>query len=126
MGEKYTYKQKNADGSIYVYECEHEYIPELKQTRKKNRKLIGKLDENGNLVPTREKRPPRVLTLTEQVHTHPDYRALERKVESLTNRIHQLSDELSASKRDAAGYKRMIRQALNALNGLPISPEDED
>ncbi len=38
-------------GITYVYESESYWCPELKQPRNR-RKLIGKLDEAGNIVPT--------------------------------------------------------------------------
>lgn len=45
-------KSKNKKtGITYVYESESYWDPEKKQPRN-NRKLIGKLDENGNIVPT--------------------------------------------------------------------------
>lgn len=42
-------------GITYVYEQESHWIPELKQSRA-SRRIIGKLDEEGNIVPTRSRR----------------------------------------------------------------------
>ena len=45
-------KSKNKKtGITYVYESESYWDPEKKQPRN-HRKLIGKLDEDGNVVPT--------------------------------------------------------------------------
>lgn len=43
-------------GVTYVYESESYWDPEKKQPRN-HRKLIGKLDENGEIIPTGKKGP---------------------------------------------------------------------
>ncbi len=44
-------------GTVYVYESESYWDKEKKAPRNR-RKLIGKLDENGNIVPTGRKKNP--------------------------------------------------------------------
>lgn len=51
---QFTRKDKKS-GITYVYEQESRWIPELKQSRA-IRRIIGKLDEEGNIVPTRSRR----------------------------------------------------------------------
>ena len=50
MGEVHCRDPRS--GIIYVYSSESYLDPET-NTRKTRRKLIGKLDENGNVVPTK-------------------------------------------------------------------------
>ena len=72
-------KSKNKKtGITYVYEYESYWDPEKKQPRN-HRKLIGKLDEDGNIVPTGS-------------------RGRKRKEESAQDTAEQkLTDELEAS-----------------------------
>lgn len=51
---QFTRKDKKS-GITYVYEQESRWIPELKQSRA-IRRIIGKLDDEGNIVPTRSRR----------------------------------------------------------------------
>lgn len=51
------YKNKKT-GTVYVYESESYWDKDKKQPRNR-RKLIGRLDENGNIVPTGSRGRPR-------------------------------------------------------------------
>lgn len=50
-------------GITYVYESESYWDPEKKQPRNR-RKLIGKLDENGEIVPTGKRGPKRAESVS--------------------------------------------------------------
>jgi transposase len=52
----HVYQTNNKSGVVYVYENHSYWVPEIGQSRS-TRKCIGKLDEKGNIVPTRGRRP---------------------------------------------------------------------
>ena len=89
-------KSKNKKtGITYVYESESYWDPEKKQPRN-NRKLIGKLDEAGNIVPT-------------------GGRGRKRKTEDpVDTRKQKLQDDLEAS---LAYYQNRSRE-LDTQNAL--------
>lgn len=55
-----SYRKNKKSGVTYVYDCTSVWVPELKQARN-HRKYLGRLDENGNLIPSSGKRgrPPK-------------------------------------------------------------------
>jgi hypothetical protein len=93
-------------GITYVYESESYWDPEKKQPRNR-RKLVGKLDENGNIIPTgsrgrkrKEENEPdvRELKLTDELESSLSYyqeksRELETKNALLQAQIKKLEKE---------------------------------
>ena len=91
-------------GIIYVYESESYWDPVKKQPRN-HRKLIGKLDEDGNIVPTgksgRKKQPAAEVSgngeFSESIAYYRDKcRELETENHLLTDKIRKLEKEKAA------------------------------
>ena len=73
-------KSKNKKtGITYVYESESYWDPEKKQPRN-HRKLIGKLDEDGNVIPTGSRGRKR----KEEIETDPDEEKRDELAASLS------------------------------------------
>ena len=93
-------------GITYVYESESYWDPEKKQPRN-HRKLVGKLDENGNIIPTgsrgrkrKEENEPdiREQKLTDELESSLSYyqdksRELETKNALLQAQVKKLEKE---------------------------------
>lgn len=114
MGARYQYQQTMKNGITYVFECEDEYVPEKKQTRKKNRKLIGKLDENGNIVPTRKKGMKKETEANSEAD-NAAIKRLERQIASANENIARLQDEISILKASNAALRKAMDKAVRAL-----------
>ena len=71
-------------GITYVYEQESRWIPEFKQSRA-TRRLIGKLDEEGNIVPTRSKRKKNTAMPDSQTSGY--NQTVDDRIEKLEKRI---------------------------------------
>ncbi|MBR2810797.1 MAG: hypothetical protein IKD69_05385 [Solobacterium sp.] len=116
MGRRYTFEEKTKSGDIYVYEAEDEYIPELKQTRKVYRKLLGRKTENGDIVPTRKK--------TVKTDDDADYRTLyarlEKRCEKKDEQIASLKAEIRELQAKCLAYQKAIRKAVADLSDLPM------
>lgn len=92
----------NKTGVTYVYEGENYYDKESKRTRTKKR-LIGKLDAEGNIVPTGKRGPvpkaePKVAGYS---HSDAEFDALKAKNEKL------LSDSAEKDKLQAETLKEL-------------------
>ena len=114
----YTVKSKNKKtGVTYVYESESYWDKEKKQPRNR-RKLIGKLDEAGNIIPTgrqgRHKKteepamnPREETELMESLAYYQDKcRALQTENSLLTEKINVLMKEKEAL---ISGLETLIR-----------------
>ena len=89
-------------GITYVYESESYWDKEKKQPRN-HRTLIGKLDENGEIVPTGKRGRPRKI---DPVLTDEDRRKIEKKQED----IEYYKQELTNAQAEAAGLRHQVRK----------------
>ena len=89
-------------GITYVYESESYWDKEKKQPRN-HRTLIGKLDENGEIVPTGKRGRPRKI---DPVLTDEDRRKIEKKQED----IEYYKQELTNAQAEAAGLRQQVRK----------------
>ena len=93
-------KQKDRKtGTIYVYEQKSKWIPELHQPRAK-RRLIGKLDDEGNIIATGPVGRPKKdgsSANPKSTETHDTTSrlssALQKKIDSLEKRVTELESE---------------------------------
>ena len=92
-------------GTVYVYEQVSKWVPELHQPRA-HRKLIGKLDATGKVVPTGPVGRPRKRTVTEgdadkveSSLSNPEVlkllSSLQDSMKSIQSRLDSLETELS-------------------------------
>lgn len=89
-------------GITYVYESESYWDSEKKQPRNR-RKLIGKLDENGEIVPTGKTGQPQAETFT--------LTATEKKeLEAIREASEIYQKELVEARRDLFLLKEQIRK----------------
>ena len=115
-----TVRQHDARTNItYVYEVlEAHYDPDKKQARSK-RRLIGKLDENGNMIPTGPKGRPKGSTQsnaeTATANVTRYYKELLKEKDAI---IQQKKDEsavllekLKEAEKNLQRYKSAIRAA---------------
>ena len=103
-------------GITYVYEQESYWVPELKQSRAK-RRVVGKLDENGNIVPT-HRRTPKSSSSTDsssQEQLNKEYQLLTSKVTELEKRIGLLEKENKDLKELQVSRGKQIRKIANQL-----------
>ena len=117
MGRTYQYRQKMKNGAVYVFECEDEYVPELKQTRKKNRRLIGKINENGDVIPTRKKSTPQTST-TQTDGTSvsaKEVRRLERQLAQQKETIESLKMQLAALTASEKKLKKNVQKGVEMI-----------
>lgn len=89
-------------GVTYVYESESYWDPEKKQPRNR-RKLIGKLDENGEIVPTGKKGKP-------QAETFPLSPAEKKELKTYQEAAEIYHKELIEARNELAGLKAQIRK----------------
>ena len=94
--------QNKITGITYVYESESYWDKEKKQPRNR-RTLIGKLDENGEIVPTGKRGRPRK---EDPVLTSEDRRKVEEKQED----IEYYRQELTNAQTEAAGLRQQVRK----------------
>ena len=127
MGRISQYTQKMKNGSVYVFECENVNDPEKKQTRKKNRKLIGRLDEDGNIVPTRKKAPKGKNTQEQETQKDPQKDAaisrLEDLVEKQKQEIESLRSELNAEKARNKKLRTVMMKMASKLSEEALAEE---
>ena len=105
--------------TTYVYESKGYYDREAHKT-KTHRKLIGKLDENGNIVPTgKVGRPPKKViasTSNDDVDNGIDYKTLyesylkESKLKE--ERIDSLKAELAQERKARRSCESVLRKML--------------
>ena len=86
----------------YVYESESYWDKEKKQPRN-HRTLIGKLNENGEIVPTGKRGRPRK---EDPVLTDEDRRKIEKKQED----IEHYKQELTNAQAEAADLRQQVRK----------------
>lgn len=89
-------------GTTYVYESESYWDPEKKQPRNR-RKLIGKLDENGEIVPTGKRGKPQAETFSLTAKEKREMKAYREASE-----IYQ--KELTEARRELYQMKEQIRR----------------
>ena len=103
-------------GITYVYESESYWDPVKKQPRN-HRKLIGKLDENGELVPTGRKGRPRSKESTRPVNDEilkelqgkaDEYFKMYRDLEAENKELRREIEDLRKSRQELAGRLREI------------------
>ena len=110
-------KSKNKKtGITYVYESEYYWDPEKKQPRNR-RKLIGKLDDEGNIIPTgsrgrKRKEAPEPDERMEELEKALSYyqersRELETQVTLLQEKARKLEKDKSQL---AAGIKELLER----------------
>ena len=121
-------------GVVYVYSSEG-YFDEKDQKYKYKRRVIGKLDENGNEIPTGPKgRPRKTYGESDELsmQTRPQgesgkdeetyaavmsrMKELEEKNLTLQNELAKNTDELLRLKKDVNRFSRQIREAINTLD----------
>ncbi len=103
-----SYRKDKKSGITYAYECTSVWVPELKQARN-HRKYLGRVDENGNIIPSTGKRgrPPKdsAASADEVVSVKPDpdipaeirSRDLEiARLQSENNRLRNLLSKISS------------------------------
>ena len=122
-----TVRQHDARTNItYVYEViEAHYDPDKKQARSK-RKLIGKLDENGNVIPTGPKGRPKGSTqensekatanLTRYYKDLLNEKDADIKQKSAENNL--LSEKLKEAEKTLQRYKSAIKASEKIWAGL--------
>lgn len=94
-------------GITYVYEQESRWIPELKQSRA-TRRLIGKLDEEGNIVPTRSKRKKNTAMPDSQTSGY--NQTVDDRIEKLEKRIAVLEKQNAEFQKLYENEMQIIRQ----------------
>lgn len=102
---KYTNKKT---GVVYVYESESYWDKEKKQSRNR-RKLIGKLDENGNIVPTSTRGRPRKKA---------DENVSSLEVTELEKKAQKYKDDLLEAQQEVLRLKAENRELKNRLYSL--------
>ena len=115
-------------GVVYVYSSEG-YFDEKDQKYKYRRRVIGKLDENGNEVPTGPVGRPRKTygpsggSIQPQGETTPEDAAyaaekkeLEEKILALQNALDRERENSLRLKKDANRMTRQILEAVDAFN----------
>jgi len=120
-------------GIVYVYSSEG-YFDEQSQKYKYRRRVIGKLDENGNEIPTGPRGRPRKekpsASKVSDEHTYeqaallelPEHKAalsrieeLEKKVYSLESKLTEMRDEQHKLQRELSRSARQISEGLDLL-----------
>lgn len=113
-------------GVVYVYSSHNYWDKEAKKQRA-TRKLIGKLDENGNLIPTRGHpgRPPKEqapVAETSAGNSGTDTQALteqyEARLAAQFEKIRELESSIQQMKRDTERKNKKMAEALSSLMAL--------
>ncbi|MBQ9008513.1 MAG: hypothetical protein IJ088_04185 [Clostridia bacterium] len=99
-------------GITYVYEQESHWVPELKQSRAV-RRIIGKLDEEGNIVPTRSRRKKGDPAPNGQVSG--DNQIVDDRIEKLEKRIAVLEKQNAEFQKLRESDMQAIRKIGNQL-----------
>ena len=102
-------------GITYVYEQESHWIPELKQSRA-SRRIIGKLDENGNIVPTRTRRKKDTIETGSPIPG--DKQRIEDRMEKLEKRIVVLEKQNAEFQKLIENNMQIIREIGEKLMSL--------
>lgn len=102
-------------GIIYVYEQESHWIPELKQSRA-TRRVIGKLDEDGNIVPTRSRRKKGTMETNDQ--TSGNSQIVDDRIEELEKRVAFLEKKNAEFQKLHENDMQVIRKIGNQLMSL--------
>lgn len=108
-------------GIVYVYSSESYWDKEAKK-KKERRKLIGKMDENGNMIPTngkpgrpkKQKEEPSVKAQDEnslQQEMQQMKESYERRLQAQTERIAELESRLRMMERE----EKMTVDALTRI-----------
>ena len=119
MAQIDVYNKKR--GVTYVYESVSYWDKELKQPRSK-RKLIGKRDADGNLIPTGPRGRKKVVTEeadSKAQHSDLEYQAKCEQYLSMLrdkdNTIMELKQQLADAQRENFTLRRIIEQTGNTL-----------
>jgi len=113
--------------TTYVYEViESHYDPSKKQTRS-TRKLIGKLDSNGQLIPTGERGRPQGSTASKSNAAEPGmvqhYEDLLQKKDAEMQRkdelIRTISAALTKEEETLKQYRAAVRKMQQICSALP-------
>lgn len=108
-----------ATGITYVYESEAYWDPEKKQSRSR-RKLIGKLDENGDVVPTgkhgRPKLAPPTATEVRNVENlHKELDEYRMKMKEAELEIFRLNTRISALENEKQAVIAKVENLLKEI-----------
>lgn len=101
-----VYQTNKKTGITYAYESTSFWVPELKQPRTK-RKYLGKVDENGNIIPSsgrrRKKRP--ALTDVEKM-----------ELEDLKKIVTLQEQQLAQLESENEKLREIIRESVQSLS----------
>lgn len=100
-------------GITYVYESESYWDKEKKQPRN-HRTLIGKLDENGEVVPTGKRGRPKKAA----VHTPEDQKVLDASEENAAMYRHKLMEAQAENADLRRQIQRLTREKQEILSAL--------
>ena len=103
-------------GITYVYESESYWDPVKKQPRNR-RKLIGKLDENGELVPTGRKGRPRSKDSTRSVNDE-TFKELQGKADEYFKMYRELELENKELRREIEELKKERQELAGQLSEI--------
>lgn len=102
-------------GVTYVYESFSYWDKELKQPRSK-RKLIGKRDADGNLIPTGTKGRKKAEQQPDSPdHSDTDYQRCILLMQEKDETILSLKRQLAAAQTENESLRKAIRQSNNLL-----------
>ena len=102
-------------GTVYVYESESYWDKEKGQPRNK-RKLIGKLDEAGNIVPTgRGGRQKSVQDAEAQTAVQEEIRNLKEKLQQSEQDIRERDLKISLLEKQKKETETMLKKLLEKL-----------
>lgn len=111
-----TVKVKNPKtGITYVYSSESYWDKDLKQPRN-HRKLIGKLNEKGELVPTGKRGRPK--TSSSEKDADEQTAALQAEVEDYSGRCRELEEENGKLKKEISVLREEKKKAGEQLEKL--------
>ena len=111
---QFTRKDKKT-GITYVYEQESHWVPELKQSRA-SRRIIGKLDEEGNIVPTRSKRKKDTVGPNDQMSEYGQ--TADDRMEMLEKRVADLEKKIADFQKSYENDMQIIREIGKKLTAL--------
>ena len=111
---QFTRKDKKS-GITYVYEQESRWIPELKQSRA-IRRIIGKLDEEGNIVPTRSRRKKDTVEPNDPISGNGQI--AEDRMEKLEKRVAALEKQIADFQKSYENDMQIIREIGKKLTAL--------
>ena len=108
-------------GIVYVYSSESYWDKEAKK-KKERRKLIGRLDENGNVVPTSGKRGRPKKQREEPATTTQDDRSLRQEMqqmkESYEKRLQAQADKIAELESKLRTMEREEKATVEALEKI--------